>query len=129
MTDMKILLVDDSDLIRFRLVRQIACLPGISRVLSASDQAQARFIVEHASPDVVVLDLHLPDGDTVALIPWLKQQAGLQVAILTNDATDYNRQRCLQAGADWFYDKSTEFDQLIEQLHRTTQPPTYRSFR
>lgn len=128
MTDMKILLVDDSDLIRFRLVRQIGSLPGVGRVLTASGRMQAQYIVARMRPALVVLDLHLPDGDPVHLIPEFKStRPDLKVAILTNDATEHNRQRCQQAGADWFFDKSTEFEQLLEQLRQLAHNATHRS--
>jgi DNA-binding NarL/FixJ family response regulator len=119
MTVMKILVVDDSELIRLRLVRQIAAIPGVQRVMTASGCLLAQHLVASLQPALVVLDLHLPDGDPVRLIPQFKlDHPDLKVAVLTNDATDYNRRRCLQAGADWFFDKSTEFEQLLTQLQQ-----------
>lgn len=122
---MKILVVDDSELIRFRLVRQMEAIPGVERVLTASGCMVAKHLVAsmQAALTVVVLDLHLPDGDPVRLIPQFKDESpDLRVAVLTNDATDYNRQRCLQAGADWFFDKSTEFEQLLSLLRQLSDP-------
>lgn len=124
MTVMKILVVDDSELIRFRLVRQIAAVPGVDRVVTASGCMVAKHLVASMRDEltVVVLDLHLPDGDPVRLIPQFKREhPDLKVAVLTNDATDYNRERCLQAGADWFFDKSTEFEQLLAQLRQLSE--------
>ncbi|WP_051509995.1 response regulator [Hylemonella gracilis] len=120
---MKILVVDDSELIRLRLVRQIAALPGVERVLTASGCMLAQHLMASLQPALVVLDLLLPDGDPVRLIPQFKlDHPQLKVAVLTNDATDYNRRRCLQAGADWFFDKSTEFEQLLAQLRQLSDP-------
>lgn len=124
---MKILVVDDSELIRFRLVRQITAIPGVSQVMTASGRLQAEYLISAMRPALVILDLHLPDGDPVYLIPLFKsERKDLEVAVLTNDATDYNRQRCLQAGADWFFDKSTEFEQLLEQLRQLSDSATPR---
>jgi two-component system OmpR family response regulator len=129
MTAMNILVVDVSELIRLRLVRQIEALPGVDRVMTASGCLLAQHLVASLRPALVVLDLHLPDGDPVQLIPQLKlDHPDLQVAVLTNDATDYNRRRCLQAGADWFFDKSTEFEQLLTQLRQLSDPTTPRRF-
>ena len=125
---MKLLIVDDSELIRYRLVRQVASIPGIRRVMTASGRLQAQYMVGRSKPALVVLDLNLPDGDPVHLIPELKlAREGLRIAILTNDATEFNRQRCLQAGADWFFDKSTEYEQLLTLLRELAQPATLRS--
>jgi DNA-binding NarL/FixJ family response regulator len=127
MTVMKILVVDDSELIRLRLVRQIEALPGVDRVMTASGCLLAQHLVTSQHPALVVLDLHLPDGDPVRLIPQFKlDHPGLKVAVLTNDATDYNRRRCLQAGAEWFFDKSTEFEQLLAQLQQLSDSATPR---
>jgi DNA-binding NarL/FixJ family response regulator len=129
MTAMNILVVDDSELIRLRLVRQIEALPGVERVMTASGCLLAQHLVASQPPALVVLDLHLPDGDPVRLIPQFKlDHPDLKVAVLTNDATDYNRRRCLQAGADWFFDKSTEFEQLLAQLRQLSDPTTPRRF-
>jgi len=123
MTVMKILVVDDSELIRLRLVRQIEALPGVDRVMTASGCLLAQHLVASEQPALVVMDLHLPDGDPVRLIPQFKlDHRDLKVAVLTNDATDYNRRRCLQAGADWFFDKSTEFELLLGQLRQLSDP-------
>lgn len=129
MTAMNILVVDDSELIRLRLVRQIEALPGVERVMTASGCLLAQHLVASQPPALVVLDLHLPDGDPVRLIPQFKlDHPDLKVAVLTNDATDYNRRRCLQAGADWFFDKSTEFEQLLAQLRQLSDPINLRRF-
>lgn len=40
------------------------------------------------------------------------------MAVLTNDASEFNRQRCLRAGADCFFDKSTEFEKVLELVQR-----------
>jgi DNA-binding response OmpR family regulator len=79
-------------------------------------------------PALMALDPQLPDGDVVHLIPQFKSKnKGLKVVVLTNDSTDYNRQRCLQAGADWLFDKSTEFEQLLAQLRQLSDSTTLRS--
>jgi DNA-binding NarL/FixJ family response regulator len=36
------------------------------------------------------------------------------IAVLTNHANAFNKHHCMAIGADWFFDKSTEFDDLIE---------------
>ncbi|QBK06441.1 response regulator [Hylemonella gracilis] len=124
---MKILVVEHSELIRIRLARQIGTILGVNQVIAALDRVQAQRLFTEMQPALIVLDLHLPDGDSVPLIPQFKSKnKDLKIAVLTNDATDYNRQRCLRAGAGWFFDKSTEFEQLLEQLRRLSDPTTTR---
>jgi DNA-binding NarL/FixJ family response regulator len=42
----------------------------------------------------------------------------VRIAVLTNDANEFNRIRCMAGGADWFFDKSTEFEELIEVVRQ-----------
>jgi DNA-binding NarL/FixJ family response regulator len=69
---------------------------------------------------VVILDIRFPDGSGIDVLQAIKQdQPAPMVIILTNYPYSGYRQRCLNAGADFFLDKSTEFDQipkLFEQL-------------
>lgn len=114
---MKLLVVDDSELIRSRLVGLIERIPGIRQVAIADSLHQTLYVGSHFQPDLIVLDLNLPDGNAVRIIPLLRRMRdGLRIAVLTNDANDYSRQCCAQAGVDWFFDKSTEFEQLLALL-------------
>lgn len=110
----KLLVLDDSELIRSRLVGLLQGIPGTTDIDTAGTLEQALSCVQSAHPMLAILDLHLPDGDSVQILPALKQLApGMQIAMLTNDASDFNRNKCLQAGADWFFDKSTEFEKML----------------
>ena len=42
----------------------------------------------------------------------------MRIAIFTNDVNEFNRRKCLQAGADWFFDKSIEFDDLLDVVQQ-----------
>jgi len=121
---MKLLVVDDSELILSRLVGWLQGIPGMAGIDTAATLAQTRQCVERIHPTLVILDLHLPDGNAVPLLPVLKQLApGMKITILTNDASEFNRAKCLQAGADWFFDKSTEFDNVLALVHQQAALP------
>lgn len=119
MAVMKILVVNDCEHLRLRLSWLVGAIPGLEQVWVALTGAQARKLLTRTQPSLLVLDLQLSDGDPVDLIPLFKHELmGLKVAVLTNDADKHNRQRCLQAGADWFFDKSTEFEQFLNQVRQ-----------
>lgn len=112
---MKLLIVDDSELIRSRLVGCFQGICGLAVIDTAETLEQALYCVNHSLPTLAILDFHLPDGLATQILPALKQLAPeMQIALLTNDANDFIRKKCLQAGADWFFDKSTEFEQVLE---------------
>jgi DNA-binding NarL/FixJ family response regulator len=111
----KLLIVDDSELIRNSLVRLLLEIPGIESIRTADSLVRALDCVEQEEPNLIILDLHLPDGNASRLIEPLKWLAPLaRIAMLTNDASEYSRRQCLDQGADWFFDKSTEFERLLE---------------
>lgn len=112
---MKLLIVDDSELIRTGLVRLLRNIQGIEAIHTADTLAQAVEPVRHLLPTLLILDLNLPDGNAIHSIRTLKQLApGMQIAMFTNDVNNSNRKKALEAGADWFFDKSAEFEKLLE---------------
>lgn len=111
---MKLLVVDDSELIRSRLVGLLQDIPGLAAIDTAGTLSETLRSVEKKRPSVLILDLHFPDGNALQIIPALKQLApGMQIVMLTNDASEFNRTKCMQAGVDWFFDKSTEFEKVL----------------
>ena len=73
----------------------------------------------------MVLDIKLKAGSGIEVLRAIKRGLrGVSVIMLTNYATEAYRERCLQAGAEHFLDKTNEFEQLcpiIGQLKNTHQ--------
>lgn len=95
-------------------------LAGIKVVGHAEDVAGAIRMIRKLKPDVVILDIMMPGGNGVDVLKNIKQdKPPPMVIILTNYPYPEYRQKCLHAGANFFLDKTTEFDQipaLFEQL-------------
>lgn len=109
----RVLLVDDSAAVRQRLAQILEQTPGIGRVTQACDVASARAALADALPEVVVLDMHMPDGDGLELLAHIRERAlGVRTIVLTNYPTPEYRQRCLALGADYFLDKTLEFQRV-----------------
>jgi DNA-binding NarL/FixJ family response regulator len=116
---MKLLIVDDSELIRSRLVALSQCVCGLAEICTAGTLEQTLYCMKHPHPTLVILDFQLPDGPATQILPILKQvDPGMRIAVLTNHSNDFIRNKCLQAGADWFFDKSTEFEKVLELVHQ-----------
>lgn len=112
-----LLIVDDSQHIRASLVGLLECIEGMGRISTASNLVDAIRSVCKEPPCIVVLDLQLPDGLGLELIQPIKRLVpNVRIAILTNHAGAPNKRHCLASGADWFFDKSTEFDNLLDVL-------------
>ena len=120
---MKVFLVDDSVVIRQRLKRMLAEVQEIQVIGEAEDghAATAEAILEQ-KPDVVLLDIHLLDGSGIDVLERLKKtNPTLVVIILTDYPFPQYRQKCMEAGADYFFVKSTQFDQVIPTLKQLIQ--------
>lgn len=118
---MKILIVDDSELLRERLISLISELPKIEKIAQAQDAKEAMTSFKEFNPDVVVLDIRLSEGNGIDVLQKIKEQnAGLPVIMFTNYPYPQYRKKCIQAGADFFFDKSTEFPKVIDVLKEYT---------
>lgn len=114
---MKVFLVDDSAVIRQRLKRMIADVQEIEVTGEAGDANEATRAILQNKPDVVLLDIHLLGGSGIDVLQSVKKdQPAPAVIVLTNYPYPQYRQKCLEAGADYFFVKSTEFDKVVPTL-------------
>lgn len=111
----RVLVVDDSVVVRDRLVALLSELAGVEVVGTASDVPEGVAVARRLAPDAVLLDVRMPGGDGVAVLQDIKSRApGTVVVILTNYTGERHRARCLAAGADHFLDKSVDLDRLVD---------------
>jgi len=109
----RVFLVEDSKVIRERLLSLLQGLPGVDIVGDSDTAADAIRGITDLAPDVVVLDIKLKNGSGMGVLRTIKQRpAQVTMIILTNYATDEYRKKCLEAGADHFLDKTNEFERL-----------------
>jgi YesN/AraC family two-component response regulator len=115
----KVFIADDSLIVREHLVTMLDELAGIEIVGQAENVAEAISGIRILQPDVLILDIRMPGGTGIDVLQNIKQdEVAPMVIILTNYPYPGYRQKCLQAGADFFLDKSTEFDQIPELFER-----------
>ncbi len=115
----KLLIADDSDVLRNSLSQMISEIKGIEIVGEAADVRIALERVDRLKPEVVILDIRMPGMDGIAALESLKKKANPPIVIIfTNYPYLQYRKRCLDAGADYFFYKATEFGMLIELLKK-----------
>jgi DNA-binding NarL/FixJ family response regulator len=107
-----VLVVDDSAAVRSRVVSLLQ-EAGLEVVGEAADAAAALRLTDSLRPDAIVLDLQLPDRSGIDILPTLKAyDPSPVVAVLTNAGQPGYRSRCMSLGADYFFDKSSDFDSV-----------------
>ncbi len=119
MFKLKVFVADDSATVRERLVTMVLALPGIRVVGQARDGPEAVDAIHRTRPDVVILDIRMPGRNGIDVLRWVKRmQPAPKVIMLTNYASQQYQRACELAGTDFFFDKSTEFDQIPQALEQ-----------
>jgi DNA-binding NarL/FixJ family response regulator len=114
---MKVLIVDDSALIRVRLAELLTELEGIEIVAQSDNAYDAAELIRRLAPDVAILDLRMPKRSGMELIGDVKSAPQPpKIIMLTNFPTPENREKCLRSGADYFFDKSSEIEGVMAVL-------------
>lgn len=118
---MNLLIMDDAALIRGRIVELLSELKGIDAIYESEDVASAVKMIKEHEPEVIILDIQVPpDGalrNGIDLLKMTKKQyPDSGVIMLTNFANKHYQEECRRAGADFFFDKSSEFEQLPDAV-------------
>lgn len=117
---MKVLIVEDSEVVRENLQTMLCGIHGVAVVGHAIDEAGAIERIDSLLPDVVILDIHLQQGLGLnVLIHIRKCHAAIKVIVLSNNADEFYIKCCRLAGADIFLDKYSQFTlvgSVLEQL-------------
>jgi DNA-binding NarL/FixJ family response regulator len=113
-----VLIVDDSQLVAERLEGMLTQISEDLRVIwHAQSAAEGRQAFRCGKPDVIILDVQMPGGNGIDLLPEVKGETPAPVVIvLTNYPFPQYRDRCLEAGADYFFDKSGQFEEVSTVL-------------
>ncbi len=115
MQNLHLLIVDDSDILSVRLIDVLSEIEGVTIVDRARDVKGAIEAVEKHDLDVVILDIRMPGGNGISALREIKKKEKSPVVIMfTNYPYLQYRKKCLEAGADFFFYKSIEFEKLIE---------------
>jgi len=113
----RIYLVEDSSLVRERLVALLQSLPTIEIAGSSATVRQAIEDLGCSQPDMVILDLTLADGTGLKVLKYLKQHhPKVLIIIFTNDIQPYIRNLCIKEGVVRFLDKTTDLALLLQTV-------------
>ena len=117
--DMKVFVVEDSAPVRERLIEMIREMEDMDVVGEAGTCDAAITGIMATRPDVAILDVHLPDGSGIKVLATIKQRlAGIRGIVLTNYTSAQHRAAAADAGAEFFLDKSADFERIPEILGR-----------
>jgi DNA-binding NarL/FixJ family response regulator len=119
---LKIITVEDSSLIVARVRELLSYNSGVEFLGNATTVSTAVALIEERRPDVVILDINLGSTEGSNGIDLLgilrKAYPAMKIIMLTNLTDNRYRVLCRDGGADYFFDKSNDFDKIPDALNR-----------
>ncbi len=110
----RILIVEDDPI--FRSIIEDNLISEGYRVDAVGDGAAALAYVRSASPDLILLDLTLPDADGLELCPLLRRSRDVSIIILSARSQKFDKLQGLRSGADDYIVKPTDMEELIARV-------------
>mgnify|MGYP001281149223 FL=1 len=119
MKKLKLYLVDDSPYVRRSLVRVLNEIKNVELIGEGENLKNAiEFLTKH-KPDVGIFDYNLPDGTAIDLIKYSRNANDKVVnVVISNIADEKLKKIILKSGADYFFDKSEEIDELTSLIEK-----------
>jgi DNA-binding NarL/FixJ family response regulator len=112
-----IYIADDSEEVRQRLVDLVSGLQEVDLVGQTGDSHTAIAEIQRLQPDVAILDIRLENGNGIEVLEIVKLlKVPPLVIMLTAFPNQQYRRKCISAGADYFFDKTSEFERILDVL-------------
>jgi len=114
---MKILIADDSFLIRERLKELLSDILKIEDFIEAENSVETIKLISETIPDIVILDIRMPGGGGLEVLNKInRKRLPIKIIVFTNYPYPQYKKKCFELGADYFFDKATEFEKVKEVI-------------
>lgn len=118
---LNILLVDDVNIILQKMKMFLSIVPSVNQVDTADNADKAYSLLDSNQPELVVLDVNMPGTSGIDMLKKIRSSERPQpvVVMLTNQKEKIYKDTCLELGADYYLDKSTDFlclPEIIREL-------------
>lgn len=115
---MRLLIIDDSDLISQKLKELLQDLENLDIIGIASNGYEGIEMYWRYKPEIVILDIRLPKVNGIEVLQNIRKvKSQAKIIVLTNYNNLHFKEVCLAEGADYFLDKSTEFENVYEIIN------------
>lgn len=129
---MRAIVADDSELLRERIKSVLTSFANVELVGEASDGRTVVRMVKELVPDLVILDIQMPELNGIKALKEIRTSGSrATICVLTNFPFPQYRDRCFAEGADYFFDKTSEFQMLATMITDLTakQKGTHEALR
>ena len=122
---MKVLIADDSRLMRERIREAISIFSGVEIVSETENGLQTLEELKKHNPNLAIIDIRMPDMNGIEVLKKIRElKMKVKVCIITNYPYPQYRKRCFEAGADYFLSKTEDFEDIkvvIADMLRETE--------
>jgi len=110
---MKIVIADDSSLLRDRIKSLLNSISNVSVVGEAKNGVDALQLIREKEPDLAIIDIRMPEMSGIEVLKKIRElKMKTKVCILTNYPYPQYKKRCFEAGADYFLSKTEDFENI-----------------
>jgi len=110
---MKIVIADDSSLLRDRIKSLLNSFNTISMIYEAENGVEAWQLIREKKPDLVILDIRMPELNGIEVLKKIRAlKMKIKVCILTNYTYPQYKRICFEAGTDYFLSKTEDFEDI-----------------
>lgn len=117
-----ILIVDDSITILTKMKEILSDVQCVNTVAVATNGIEALDFLRTNQPELILLDINMPHKNGIEILKEVKQlYPKVKVMMVTNQSVDYYKPICIEYGAEYFIDKSTEFEMIPDIIESIAQ--------
>jgi DNA-binding NarL/FixJ family response regulator len=110
---MKIVIADDSSLLRDRIKSLLSSINNVFVVGEAKNGVEALQLIREKEPDLAILDIRMPEMNGMEVLKIVREmKMKVKVCMLTNYAYPQYKKKCIEAGADYFLRKTEDFEEI-----------------
>ena len=114
---MKVLIADDSILIRRSLVKLIGSLENVTEISESTNVPETVRLCNENKPDILVLDIRMPGGSGFDVLNSIRDHLDkITVIMLTKYSTSNFREEAEKFNVKYFFDKSNEFEKVLDVI-------------
>lgn len=112
-----VLIADDAPLLRERLASALRDIAGVAKISESVDCVSTLTAISEDRPDIVILDFNFPDGSGLDILHILSASAERPRVIMLSTFGDADiRKRCIDVGAEQFFDKGRDFLAVVDRI-------------
>jgi two-component system, OmpR family, response regulator len=123
---LKVILIEDSWLVRQSLGAALGELGGVEIVGEAEDEHYALELLQRSQPDLAIVDLQLHLGSGIGVLQALSSHPDRfgrpRAVVFSNYVQTVVRERCFAFGAEQVFDKNTQMNELLAYVRRALLP-------